>query len=310
MTPVGIGLVGCGEMGRSLGRALRELPEARLLAVTDPNPAAAEAASAELAAPCAPDLSGLLALAELEAVVIASPGFLHREQTEAALAAGKHVFVEKPMAVRAVDCDAMIAAAAATARTLMVGQVLRYYPCWREVLRLVREGAVGRPWGVALTRIGGGWDGWPQAWRNTLSLSGGLLMEVNAHEIDFMTQLCGDVERVFAEGDHYGPGGEDYPNLAFLTLRFVGGALGCLHTSTVSEVNELSGKIQGSEGTLEYRDGFAAAGEIRLARRGEAPRVFSIGDLAFEPPVRHELRLFLEAVRTGRPVVLAPSGAA
>lgn len=300
---LGVGLIGCGGMGRSLGRRLLEIDAARLIGVADPNPAAAAEASGELEAPVFPDQSALLADPSVEAVIIASPGLYHRELTEQAAARGKHVFVEKPMATTPEDCDAMIAAAERAGIRLMVGQVLRYYPTWWQILELVRAGEIGTPWGVTITRIGGGWSGWSQPWRNSLEISGGLLLEVNAHEIDFMCQLCGDVERVYAEADHFGTEDpSDYPNLCFVSLRFRSGAVGLLHSSTVAALSDLSGKVQGSEGTLIYTNGFNAAGEIRYARRDGEMKTISVGAIGVEQPVRKELRLFVESVLNGAPV--------
>lgn len=308
--PLGIGLIGCGGMGRSLGRQLLEIESARLVGVTDPSPAAAAEAGGELNALVLPDAAALLAEPGVDAVVIASPGLYHRELTEQAAARGKHVFVEKPMATVPADCDAMIAATERAGVTLMVGQVLRYYPTWWQVLELVRAGEIGTPWGVTVTRIGGGWAGWPQAWRNSLEISGGLLLEVNAHEIDFMCQVCGDVERVYAEADHYGTEDpSDYPNLCLVSLRFKSGAVGLLHSSTVSALSDLSGKIQGSEGTLIYQNGFNKAGEIRYARRDGEPRTISVDSIEVEQPVRKELRLFVESVLNGTvPAVTGAEG--
>jgi predicted dehydrogenase len=287
-------------MGRSLGRRLRELETAALVAVSDPDPAAAAAAAEELQAPAA-GTEELVARPDVQAVLIASPGAFHRPLTELAAAHGKHVFVEKPLATTLADCDAMIAAARQAGVLLMVGQVLRFYPCWRQVLELVRRGEIGQPWAVSLTRLGSGWGGWPQPWRNSLALSGGLLMEVNAHEFDFMCQVCGPVERVYAEGERCGDDPADYPNLAFVSLRFRNGAVGMLHTSTVAAVPEISGRIQGSEGSIQYLDGFDDEGLIRCARRGEEPRAIRVGDVEVEDPVRAELRRFVDAVRTGGP---------
>jgi UDP-N-acetylglucosamine 3-dehydrogenase len=297
---LGIGLIGCGLMGRSLGKELLQVEGAKLVAVADPSEEALAKASEELGAPGFADASALLARPEVDAVIIASPGFLHRKLTEQAAALGKHVFVEKPMATYTADCDAMTAAAEKAGIKLMVGQVLRYYPCWWQVLELVRQGEVGQPWGIHITRIGGGWGGWAQPWRNSRELSGGLLMEVNAHEIDFMCQIGGDVTRVYAEADKFGPDDPaDYPNLYFLTLRFANGAVGSLHTSTVSAIGDLSGKVQGSEGTLIYTSGFGANGEIRYAKRDGQPQTIKIPEIEVEQPVRKELRLFVEAVRSG-----------
>jgi predicted dehydrogenase len=172
------------------------------------------------------------------------------------------------------------------------------------VIELVRAGEIGEPWGITVTRLGGGWGGWSQPWRNSLEQSGGLLMEVNAHEIDFMCQIGGDVQRVYAEADKYGEDPSDYPNLCFVSMRFKSGAVGMLHSSTVSAVGDLSGKIQGSKGSLIYTNGFGKGGEIRFAQRDQPASeatVIPIAEIEVEQPVRKELRLFVEAVLNGTP---------
>lgn len=300
MAQLGLGLIGCGGMGRALGQQLVTVESARLIAVTDVNADAASAAAQELGSGTHPDVTSLLADPQIGAVVIATPGFLHRPVVEQAAAAGKHVFVEKPMAVTADDCDAILAAAAGAGITLMVGQVLRYYPCWWKCLELVRAGTIGEVWGISVTRAGGGWTRWSQPWRQSLAMCGGLLMEVNAHEIDFMVQAAGEVERVYAEADHFGDDGCDYSNLLFVSLRFRSGAVGMLHSSNVSGIGDLNGKIEGSEGSLLYTGGFGGDGsDIHWARKGGERERLPIRDIRIENPVRKELRLFVEAVQNG-----------
>ncbi len=300
MDTLGVGLIGCGGMGLSLGRGLQELESARLVGVTDVSEAATTRAGAEFGVPGFPTAAALLKQPGLNAVLIAAPGFEHRPLAELAAAAGKHLFIEKPLATNTADCDALIAAAQRAGVTLMVGQVLRYYPTWWKILELVHAGAIGRPLGVTVTRIGGPYTGdLARDWRNSLALSGGILMEVNAHEIDFMCQVCGDVKRVYAEADHYLDDPADFPNLCFVSLRFTSGAVGLLHSSNIAHLPDLSGTIQGAEGTLSYGNGFGQGGEIRLARRDGGGETIPIGSIEKEPPVRHELRLFVEAVLNG-----------
>jgi UDP-N-acetylglucosamine 3-dehydrogenase len=306
VSTLGIGLIGCGGMGRSLTRQLVTIDSARLVAVMDVSEEAARAVGEEYSVPFVTTPDALIARPDVDAVIVASPGFLHRAQTELAAAHGKHVFVEKPMATNVADCEGMIAAAESGGITLMVGQVLRYYPCWSKCLEIVRSGEIGSPVGVAVTRISPGWGGWAAAWRNSLEQSGGLLMEVNAHEIDFMCQVGGDVTRVYAEADRYCDDPADYPNLYFVSLRFASGAVGLLHASTVTALSDLSGKIQGDEGTLIYTSGFGTGGEIRVAKRDGEPRSIPIGEIEVEQPVRKELRLFVESVLNGTPPPITP----
>ena len=300
--PLGFGLIGCGGMGRSLGRQLVTLEGVRLAGVYDPDESARREAAAELGAGEHATPESLAAAEEVDALVIASPPATHRQLAELGAAHGRHLFVEKPLAPSIEDCDAIAAAAGRAGLLLMVGQVLRFYPTWWKALALVREGVLGKILGVSVSRIGPGWSGWPQPWRRTLAGCGGLLMEVNSHEIDFLCQVGGDVDRVYAEAEHYlDEDGCDYPNLYFISLRFRSGGRGLLHSSTLSTLGDLSGKIQGDEGTLFYTDGFSPNGMLRWQRRDEEPRELCVADIEKEHPVREELRLFAEAIRTGSP---------
>ncbi len=303
MGTLGVGLIGCGGMGRSLGTQLVQLESARLLGVADPNPEATERLSKELNAPGYASAEELLDQPGIDAVIIASPGFAHRSLAELAASRGKQIFLEKPMATNTADCDAITAAVERAGVTLMIGQVLRYYPTWSKIIELVDAGEIGQPWAVSVTRLGSGWTGWSVPWRNSLEQSGGLLMEVNAHEIDFICRLCGDVERVYAEADHYGTEDpSDYPNQYYVSLRFRSGATGALHATTVSTMNDMSGRIQGSEGTILYTDGFGGDNaRLRWKRRDGEERRLALSDISVEQPVRKELRLFVESVLNGTP---------
>jgi UDP-N-acetylglucosamine 3-dehydrogenase len=298
---LGVGLIGCGGMGRSLARQLRELENARIVAVTDVDAGACRDAAQEFAAAGCETAEAVVADKAVEAVLIASPGIYHRPLAELASAHGKHLFVEKPLATNVEDCDAIIEAARRANVTLMVGQVLRYYPCWGHILQMVREGAIGEPIAISVTRIGDNWEGWKQPWRNSRAMSGGMLMEINAHEIDFICEIGGDVERVYAEADHFGPDPADYPNLGFVSLRFRNRSRGMLHTSTVAAMSDQSGRIQGTRGTIVYADGFSPTGQIRYAPRGGEIETIMVTSLQVEQPVRRELRLFVESVLTGTP---------
>src|SRR5688500_1121833 len=149
-------------MGRSLGTQLVQLESARLVGVADPSPEAMERLSNELSAPGYPSAEALLDQPGIDAVIIASPGLAHRSLSELAASRGKHIFLEKPMATNTADCDAITAAVERAGVTLMIGQVLRYYPTWNRIIELVRAGEIGEPWAVAVTRIGSGWTGWSQ----------------------------------------------------------------------------------------------------------------------------------------------------
>jgi predicted dehydrogenase len=294
-----VGLIGCGGMGMSLARALNATGMARIAAVVDVDAGRARAAAQELGAQACDEQASLLKEAAVEAVIVASPPYLHRPLAEAALYAGRHVFVEKPLAVTLEDCDTILRAAEAADRVLMVGQVLRYYPTWRYILERVAAGAIGRPMGAQVTRVGGGWGNIGVPWRQELAKCGGMLMEVNAHEIDFMCELLGEPRRVYGAMDRFLDTPADYANLAFVSIHFQSGGLGLLHASQVSALSDLSGIVEGEEGTICYRDGFSSDGIITEARHGQSSVSTRVGDLRYEPPVQAELRGFIEAITSG-----------
>jgi UDP-N-acetylglucosamine 3-dehydrogenase len=295
-----VGLISCGNMGMGLADALVASGAGRLVAVADVDEAKAKAAGEKLSAAVYRSHTDLLGHAGLDAVLIAAPPFLHASLALDAIAAGKHVFVEKPFALSLEDCDRVIGAAREAGRRLMVGQVLRYYPTWRYLRERVAAGEIGRPLGIRVTRIGGGWGTWDVTWRRERAKSGGMILEIHAHEIDFLNCLGGPVERVYGAMGTFGETGCDYPNLAFLSLHFQSGALGLLHASQTSAIGDLSGVIEGDEGAFQYHDGFSRNAEILLRRRSGETLTVRVGDLKYEAPVQAEMREFATAIVEGR----------
>lgn len=295
-----VGLISCGNMGMSLADALVASGAGRLVAVADVDEAKATAAGEKLAAAVYRSHHDLLTHPGLDAVLVAAPPFLHAPLALDAIAAGKHVFVEKPFALTLEDCDRIIDAARRANVRLMVGQVLRYYPTWRYLRERVAAGAIGRPLGARVTRIGGGWGAWDVTWRRERAKSGGMILEIHAHEIDFLNVIGGPVARVYGAMGRFGDTGCDYPNLAFLSFHFQSGALGLLHASQTSYLGDLSGVIEGEEGAFQYQDGFSRDGTILFRSRGGEATTTRVGDLHYDPPVQAEMREFATAIVEGR----------
>ena len=173
-----------------------------------------------------------------------------------ALAAGKHVFCEKPMALTVADCDEMIAAAERLSRKLMVGQVLRLITVFAEVRRLVREGVIGEPRAVRVLRNSARRaesDGaWRATWRQKRENTGGLLFEVNVHEFDFMRAIMGEVAEVSAMAENFAHPSQDYEDHVIVTLRFRNGGLGVLESSTATGIGATEGLVTGANGSIHY----------------------------------------------------------
>ena len=308
MEPIGIGLISCGGMAMHLARQARELPDARIVAVCDVDESRAAAAGGEFGVPHVTDYRALLDNSDVGAVIIATPGGFHEEPTVAAAQAGKHVFCEKPMAVTLEACDRMEAACRAAGVKLMIGQVLRLFPVFHKTADLLRNGVVGEVQSMALARTGGP-STFEGGWRAKYDLSGGGLMEVNAHELDVMRHVGGEVESVFATSRQIIQDRYDYDDTFQIDLKFRSGATGHLYASCASALGQYYMTFECSEGTVA-NGGFG--GPIRYAKFGESePTALDKADWEKEEPYRHELRLFLEAVRNDtEPAIGAKDGRA
>ena len=117
---------------------------------------------------------------EVDLVFIATPSDLHAPAAILALEHGKHVFTEKPMALNAVDCGRMLDAAKASGRTLMVGQVLRFWPAYREARRVIESGRYGKALAASMRRHGTR----PGGWFSEYARSGGVKLDLHIHDVD------------------------------------------------------------------------------------------------------------------------------
>ena len=142
------------------------------------------------------DLEAAIADPEVDAVDICLPTPLHREFAERAFAAGKHVFLEKPIALTAEDADAIVAAAERSGKILMVGLVLRFWPEYVELQRLVSAGELGRPRAVSAVRLSPPAD-WND-WMADRAQSGGTPVDLMIHDLDQMNWLLGTPQSVYA----------------------------------------------------------------------------------------------------------------
>ena len=252
-----VGLIGCGNMGGSHAKQMAALQEIRLAAACDVDEAkaraTAEAAGGEVAVFA--DVDQLLAREDVPTVLVATPNFTHHGIVLRALAAGKDVFCEKPMALSVTDCDEMIGAAERTGRKLMVGQVLRLITVFSKVRELVDEGVIGRPFAMRILRCAGRRTGdgpWRATWRRQRTNTGGLLFEVNVHEFDFMRAVMGEATEVCAMLENFTRPDYDYEDHVVVTVRFHNGGIGVLESSVATAMGATEGLITGERGSIHY----------------------------------------------------------
>src|SRR3954471_4472000 len=141
---IGFAIAGAGMVARYHATAIERTPGARLVAVCRSDPARAEETAAQFGVPCLADYTNLLAREDVDAVCICTPSGLHGEQTVAAARAGKHVLVEKPIALTLADADAMIAACEQAGVRLGVALQRRTEPEFQRVHAAISSGELGR----------------------------------------------------------------------------------------------------------------------------------------------------------------------
>jgi predicted dehydrogenase len=201
MRQINWGIIGAGDIVRK--RIAPAMVESDLC-----NLAAVSRGRADLAAQFAeefgverahPDVASLLADEAVEAVYVASPVYLHAEHVVAAVRAGKHVLVEKPMAMDAAECDQMIAAAADSGVKLGVAYYRRFYPVLARIRQVIDSGEIGKPV-IAQINAFEAFNpdaGHPRHWFIEKAKSGGgPMMDFGCHRLEVLTNLFGGVARL------------------------------------------------------------------------------------------------------------------
>jgi len=202
MSQVKIAVIGCGYWGKNLARNFAEL--GALAAIVDPNPETA-AHHAKTHNVAAMDMKSALADDNIKGVVIAAPAELHKTLTLEAIAAGKHVYVEKPLALSVSDGEEMRDAAKAAGVTLMVGHLLQYHPIFVALRDMVKAGDLGKLRYAYSNRLSMGkfrleedafWSLAPHDVSMILSLFDEAPIEVRGGGLDFITEGVADESRL------------------------------------------------------------------------------------------------------------------
>src|SRR5687768_13469210 len=140
---IGIGIIGAGRICAAHATAALALPETRLVAIADVDDARVAQAVGAFGGRGYHGYEPILQDPEVDAVVVALPHGLHRDVTVSCLAAGKHVLLEKPMAMTVPECDDMIAATGSAGKSLMVAHSQHYFPANLAAKELIQAGAIG-----------------------------------------------------------------------------------------------------------------------------------------------------------------------
>ena len=224
-----IGLIGCGSQGRYLSEAAAVTGQAELSACADVLPEAASRAVKLTGYQEAYDSAeDMLDKADIEAVLVATSHDQLQPLAMAAVEAGKHVLVEKPMALNAADGQTLVDAAKKAKVNLMVGYSLRFQPERIRVKQLLDQGAVGDVAHVLAGQCIGSMGGW----LGKRDFGGGPLLYVGVHCLDYVLWTVDrPVQRVFAEVHMKEGEDTDVEADAMFTIRFDGGVVAQVVTS-------------------------------------------------------------------------------
>jgi predicted dehydrogenase len=295
-----VGVVGLGYWGPNLARNFAAIGGCEVTWLCDESKAASDRlASAHPDARTSTDLGELLEDAELDAVVLATPVPTHAELAGKALKAGKHCFVEKPLATNADDAQRAVDAAEEAGKALMVGHLLEYHPGVLRLKELLDEGELGDLYYVYGNRLNLG----------KLRADENALWSLGAHDVSVVLALIGQ-EPVECQAHGRSYVREGVEDVVFCYLRFDSGAVAHLHLSWLDPHKERRMTVVGSrrmatfddmqiEGKLTvYDKGFdedvRSWGEY-IARSGDtySPRVPAV------EPLRLECEHFIDCIRTG-----------
>ena len=291
-----VGLLGAGLIAGVHAHAYRGSPGVRLVAVADPAPGKAEQLADRHGAEVVPDLEGLLALG-VDVVDVCTPVHRHAEPTLAALAAGRHVICEKPLARTLEEAGRVVAAAEAAPGLLMVGHVSRFEPDHRTARDLVDSGEIGmvRQLTHSTTSALPGWS--EGGWLADPARSGGPLLDQAVHSFDYARWVIGSpAVRVhcMAAGGAAGPA-----TYTLTTVRYANGAIAhveCGWAHPAARGFKLLAEIVGTEGRLSWSYDHQMAGVLHPAE-GDTEWWGALGNRG----ITAELRAFFDAVRAGGP---------
>ena len=300
--PVRVAVVGYGYWGPNLVRNTIERPELELALLCERDCRRAEAFSGRVpGVPVTADLEEVLDDPAIDAVVVATPPRTHHPIVKAALHAGKHVLVEKPLATTAADARELVDLADARDLVLMPGHTFVYSPAVNKVRDLIRQDVVGDVYFVTSSRMNLG-----------KYQPDGVVCDLAPHDISILlywldepvVEVAASARSVFREG---------VPEAAFITLTFAGGTTANIQISWLSPRKIREMVVVGSRRMVQYDD-TAADESVRVYDRGmdvTVPENFGEHQLSYRSgdiivprldahePLSLELEDFARAIRTG-----------
>jgi predicted dehydrogenase len=301
---LGLGVVGIGGWGKNVLRAFSSVNGARVLRICDAGPQRLAAAAGSCPeAKATESFDEVLADSTVDAVALATPAPMHAAMAKAALEAGKHVYVEKPMCLNVADARELVALSDQKNLRLMVGHLLEYHPAVGMLKDIVDSGEIGQTYYMYCERVNLG----------VVREAENSLWSLAPHDISIILYLFGEApESVSARGSCYlRPGVED---VVFTNLRFADGRMAEIHTSWLDPHKERKMTVVGSKKMVVFDD-MSATEKVRIYDKGaeikrnsiDAIEAISVrhGEIRIPlvpgaEPLKTEAQHFIDCVREGK----------
>lgn len=301
-----IGLIGAGRIGQVHAATLTyRIPSARLLAVADVNLAAAQATAVRFGIPSATDdAQALLNHPEIDAVLICSVTATHAPYIEAAAAAGKHIFCEKPIALNLAQIDRALAAVQRAGVKLQVGFNRRFDANFGRVRQAIVSGEIGQP---ALLHIISRDPGPPPI--EYIKGSGGMFMDMTIHDFDMARFLIGaEVEEIYVQAavtvdPAIGEAGD--VDTAVIMLKFANGVIGTIdNCRRASYGYDQRVEVLGSLGAVATANNYPNSAVISdgASVRRDLPLNFFMD--RYTESFANEITAFVDAILHGQPTLV------
>ena len=243
--PLRIALIGPGKVAHLHAKAVQQTPDTTLVAVYGRTLQKAEDFAKQYGVPAYDDVANMVAREHVDLCIVCTPHPAHRDPTVAALDAGSHALVEKPLAASLADCDAMMEAAKRNGRHLGTVSQRRFYAPSLRIKKAIDTGLIGKPVLGTIQMLG--WRDEPyyqsDPWRGTWAgEGGGVLVNQAPHQLDLLIWYMGEIESVYGLWANVNHPYIEVDDSAVAIVRFKNGGIGNLIVSN-SQKPGLFGKV-------------------------------------------------------------------
>lgn len=310
---LGIGVIGCGLIGRRRAEAASLHERTRCVAVADPDAEAVTQVASSYDARVVSDWRMIVEAPDVDVVCVATPNGYLAEIAIASLQAGKHVLLEKPMGRNVDEARDIARAAERAGRFVKVGFNHRYHPAIARAHAELRSGTIGKPINGRAVYGHGGRPGYENEWRGDRSLAGGgELTDQGVHIADLLHWFLGVPQEVYAVTQRAVWPLGDLEDNGFALLRYTDDVVASVHTSWTQWKNLFSLEIFGDRGSLAMQGLGRSYGDetLTIARRAMQGGAPELERVVFDGPDtswRDEWADFVGAILEDRPYLGGPT---